>query len=86
MSFTFRRSAMTSGCYHAGTMRDADQRLRTNGGRVVAVTAIADTFAEAQQQSRDAASQIGFDGAMYRRDIGWREAERRTARTDAGTS
>lgn len=63
--------------YHAGTTRDAEHRLRTNGGRVVAVTAVADTFADAQRRSRDAASQIGFEGAMYRRDIGWREAERR---------
>jgi phosphoribosylamine---glycine ligase len=62
--------------FHAGTTRDAEGRLRTAGGRVVAVTAMAPTFAEAQQASRDAASRIGFDGAQYRRDIGWREAAR----------
>lgn len=63
--------------YHAGTTRGADGVLRTSGGRVFAVTATADTFAEAQQRSRDAAGRIGFDGAIYRRDIGWREAARR---------
>lgn len=63
--------------FHAGTARDADNRLRTSGGRVVAITAVADTFESAQQQSRAAAARVGFDGAMYRKDIGWREVERR---------
>ncbi len=62
--------------YHAGTTRDNSGDLRTSGGRVVAVTATAASFTDAQQRSRDAASQIGFDGAVYRRDIGWREADR----------
>jgi phosphoribosylamine--glycine ligase len=43
---------------------------------VFAVTALADTFSAAQQASREAASRIGFDGAIHRRDIGWREAAR----------
>lgn len=62
--------------YHAGTTRDASGGLRTSGGRVFAVTAVADTFGAAQMASRDAAARIGFDGAMHRRDIGWREAAR----------
>jgi phosphoribosylamine--glycine ligase len=62
--------------YHAGTTRDGEGVLRTSGGRVFGVTAVADTFADAQRRSRDVASRIGFDGAIYRRDIGWREAER----------
>jgi phosphoribosylamine--glycine ligase len=62
--------------FHAGTTRDAQGTLRTSGGRVFAVTALAPTFAEAQQRSRDAAERIGFDGAVHRRDIGWREAAR----------
>lgn len=62
--------------FHAGTTRDASGTLRTSGGRVFAVTALADTFAAAQRASRDAAASIGFDGAQYRRDIGWREAAR----------
>jgi phosphoribosylamine--glycine ligase len=62
--------------FHAGTTRDARGTLRTSGGRVFAVTALADTFASAQQASREAAARIGFDGAIYRRDIGWREAAR----------
>lgn len=71
--------------YHAGTTRDREGILRTSGGRVFAVTAVADTFAQAQHASREAAGRIEFDGAIHRRDIGWREAERR-ATPDAGAS
>jgi phosphoribosylamine--glycine ligase len=61
--------------YHAGTaIRDG--RLVTAGGRVLAVTAVARSIAEAQRLSRDAAERIAFEGKQYRRDIGWREVER----------
>lgn len=61
--------------FHAGTaVRDG--RLVTTGGRVVAVTAVAPTFAEAADASRVGASKIAFDGAFYRSDIGWRERAR----------
>ena len=62
--------------YHAGTTRRDDGVLVTNGGRVLAVTAIAPTFAEAQAMSRDAAARIQFQGKQFRRDIGWRESNR----------
>ncbi|MDZ4674291.1 MAG: phosphoribosylamine--glycine ligase [Gemmatimonadota bacterium] len=62
--------------YHAGTRRDADGTLQVNGGRVLAVTAMAPTFSEAQRLSREAAEQISFEGKQFRRDIGWREAAR----------
>ncbi len=62
--------------YHAGTTRAEDGTLLTSGGRVVAVTAVAPTFAEAQQRSREAAATVTFEGAQFRRDIGWREAAR----------
>jgi len=62
--------------YHAGTARGDDGALVTSGGRVLAVTAVASTFAQAQQWSREAASRVHFDGAIYRSDIGWREAAR----------
>jgi phosphoribosylamine--glycine ligase len=60
----------------AGTQSDQHGVLRTNGGRVLAVTALAETFAKAQEASRSAAEAIRFDGKQYRRDIGWRERER----------
>ncbi len=62
--------------YHAGTARNADGELITAGGRVLAVTAIAPTFAQAADRSRDAAATVRFEDAQFRRDIGWRERER----------
>ncbi len=62
--------------FHAGTQRDETGELRTNGGRVLAVTAVAPTFAAAQQASRAAAESIEFDGMQFRKDIGWREHRR----------
>ena len=62
--------------YHAGTRRREDGALVTNGGRVLAVTAIADSFAAACSASTAAAARITFDGKQFRRDIGWREAAR----------
>jgi phosphoribosylamine--glycine ligase len=62
--------------FHAGTTRDADGTLRTSGGRVLNVTAVASSFTEAQARSREAATAIAFEGKVFRRDIGWREAVR----------
>jgi phosphoribosylamine---glycine ligase len=61
--------------FHAGT-RTEDGRLLTAGGRVAAVTARAGSVAAAAARSREAAAGIRFEGAFYRRDIGWREIER----------
>jgi phosphoribosylamine--glycine ligase len=62
--------------FQAGTQRDEQGILRTNGGRVLAVTGLAPTFHEAQQASRSAAESIQFEGKQFRKDIGWREARR----------
>ncbi len=61
--------------FHAGTRLDGD-RLVTSGGRVLSVTALAPTFAEAADRSRQGAGRIGFEGAFHRGDIGWRERQR----------
>lgn len=61
--------------FHAGTALRGDQ-LVTAGGRVMAVTALAPTLAEAARRSREAAEAIRFEGRQFRRDIGWRELER----------
>ena len=61
--------------FHAGT-KLRDGALETSGGRVLAVTAMAATFAAAASASRSGAAQIEFDGAFYRSDIGWRERNR----------
>ncbi len=65
--------------FHAGTSRGDDGVLRVAGGRVLNVTAVAATFAEAQRLSREAADAIEFEGKVFRRDIGWREAGRARA-------
>lgn len=62
--------------FHAGTQRDEAGVLRTNGGRVLAVTGTGATFAAAQAASRSAAEAIQFEGKQYRSDIGWREGRR----------
>ena len=63
--------------FHAGTARDPAGRLVTAGGRVLAVTAVASTFAGAQALARATAEQVQFAGKQFRPDIGWREAARR---------
>jgi phosphoribosylamine--glycine ligase len=62
--------------FHAGTSTNADGALVTAGGRVLAVTGVAATFAGAQASSRAGAEAIHFDGKQFRGDIGWREQER----------
>jgi len=58
--------------FHAGTVLDADGQVRTSGGRVLCVTVLADSVKQAQQKVYDVARGIHFDGAQYRRDIGFR--------------
>ena len=69
--------------FHAGTTRGPDGILRVSGGRVLTVTATGTSFTEAQQQSRDASDAIEFEGKIFRRDIGWREAARLDERSVA---
>ncbi len=64
--------------FHAGTRREQGV-LRTSGGRVAAVTALAPTVAEAAARSRWGAERVRFPGAQLRRDIAWREIEREGA-------
>lgn len=55
--------------YHAGTKLDGDKML-TNGGRVLGVTAKADTLDEALDKAYKAVKKIDFENAHYRTDIG----------------
>jgi phosphoribosylamine--glycine ligase len=73
--------------FHAGTKRDAQGRLVTAGGRVLAVSAVAPTVGEAQRRSLAHARRIGFGGKQLRSDIGWREVRRGSEqRTGAGAT
>ncbi|HET9810903.1 MAG TPA: phosphoribosylamine--glycine ligase [Sphingomicrobium sp.] len=64
--------------FHAGTAH-GDDGLVAKGGRVLAVTARADTFANARARAYRAVDQIDFADGFHRRDIGWRELERANA-------
>jgi phosphoribosylamine--glycine ligase len=64
--------------FHAGTALSAG-KLIANGGRVLAVTAVADTFANARARAYHAVDQIDFADGFHRRDIGWRELAREDA-------
>lgn len=58
--------------FHAGTTIDKTGRLVTNGGRVLNVCAMGKDLKEAQQNANAACEKIHFEGAHFRRDIGWR--------------
>ena len=64
--------------FHAGTAL-GEQGLVAKGGRVLAVTAVADSFAKARARVYRAVDQIDFADGFHRRDIGWRELEREGA-------
>ena len=57
--------------FHAGTV-EKDGQILTSGGRVLCVTALADSVKQAQQKAYEVAQGIAFDGMQYRRDIGYR--------------
>jgi phosphoribosylamine---glycine ligase len=57
--------------YHAGTKLLEDETLVTNGGRVISVTALADTIQRAAEEATTIAEQIEFEGSYFRKDIGY---------------
>ena len=64
--------------FHAGTARRPDRRLVANGGRVLNVSAIGKTVAEAQARAYAAVDKIRWPEGFCRRDIGWRALARDT--------
>lgn len=60
--------------FHAGTKKTGEE-IVTNGGRVLAVSALSDTLAEAIELSKNILGQIYFDGMYYRNDIGFEFAD-----------
>ena len=57
--------------FHAGTTLK-EGKVTTSGGRVLCVTALGETVKFAQQRAYQIAEAIHFDGAQYRKDIGYR--------------
>lgn len=60
--------------FHAGTKKQGKE-IVTNGGRVLAVSALSDTIAEAVELSKNILNQIHFEGMYYRSDIGYEFAD-----------
>ncbi|MBN3564999.1 phosphoribosylglycinamide synthetase C domain-containing protein, partial [Aliamphritea spongicola] len=61
--------------FHAGTRLQGDDVV-TNGGRVLCVTALGDTVAQAQQRAYQLAEGIQWPGSFCRKDIGYRAIAR----------
>ena len=57
--------------FHAGTAR-VDKKIVANGGRVLGVTALGESFEAAREKAYASVEKIQFDGAHFRRDIGAR--------------
>jgi phosphoribosylamine--glycine ligase len=57
--------------FHAGTTI-VEGKLQTSGGRVLCVVGLGDSVKMAQKQAYETVDKIHFNGAQFRRDIGWR--------------
>ena len=57
--------------FHAGTRRDNKGDLITNGGRVLAITSMSDSYESALEKSYQIIDRIDFEGKNYRKDIGF---------------
>ncbi|WP_336819851.1 phosphoribosylamine--glycine ligase [Cedecea sp. MMO-103] len=66
--------------FHAGTKLSEDDRVLTNGGRVLCVTALGETVAKAQQRALELKKDIHWEGSFSRSDIGYRAIARENAK------
>ncbi len=57
--------------FHAGTKLN-DNKIFTSGGRVFCATALGDNLKEAQTKAYNLVEKVSFDGAYYRKDIGFK--------------
>ena len=56
--------------FHSGTIHE-EGKVKTNGGRVLAITSIAENINEALEKSYKSIKKISFDKMYYRKDIGF---------------
>jgi phosphoribosylamine--glycine ligase len=61
--------------FHAGTIYE-EGSVKSNGGRVLCVTALGESVSSAQKKAYDAISSITWKDCFYRNDIGYRAIER----------
>jgi phosphoribosylamine--glycine ligase len=71
--------------FHAGTALEGE-RVVTNGGRVLCVTALGHSVKMAQRRAYEIADEICYDGRLMRRDIGQRAIDAQAKRTVAPAS
>ncbi len=62
--------------YHGGTARNDAREITATGGRVLGITALGTTIAEAQARAYQAVDKINWPEGFCRRDIGWRAVAR----------
>ena len=67
---TCKKDIKNSMLFHAGTTLK-DNRIITNGGRVLAVTSLSETIQNAVESSYENIKNIDFTGKKYRKDIGF---------------
>jgi phosphoribosylamine--glycine ligase len=58
--------------FHAGTAVEPGQKVVTTGGRVLCVCALGEDVAAAQKRAYEGVTRITWEGAQYRKDIGYR--------------
>jgi phosphoribosylamine--glycine ligase len=63
------KSVENSLVFHSGTKND--DCIKTDGGRVIALTSFGATIEQALQKSFESAERISFEGKYYRKDIGF---------------
>ncbi|KAL9084350.1 MAG: hypothetical protein Q9159_005258 [Coniocarpon cinnabarinum] len=68
--------------FHAGTTHDADGKLRTSGGRVIAATGVGSSVRDACEKAYTGIRAIHFERMHYRKDIAYRELRRREKSQD----
>ena len=56
--------------FHAGTKME-DEKIMTNGGRVIAITSFGEDHKVALDSAKKIAEEIQFEGKYYRKDIGF---------------
>lgn len=66
---TFIGSIQESIVFHAGTKNESG-KIKTNGGRVIAVTSFGNTISEAREKSYKSIQSIQYEGQYFRKDIG----------------
>lgn len=68
--------------FHAGTRKEG-KKIVTSGGRVLGVTALGDSIADAIDRAYEVVELIKFDRCFFRRDIGLRAMKRMGVRSSA---